>query len=333
MKLLWPSKNKKAFITQSFGVPAFTANPYYRTHNGTDIEFRDGEEVLASHDGRAFIFFVDEGFGNYVKLFYNKTDYTLYAHLKAILVDENQEVKQGQVIGLADSTGFSSGPHLHWSHRVKGLWVDPMKDVVFDVKREGDDMTLDEVIRDIYLGFNEGQAPPKRVVEEKVLSGLSLPMLVKEIYLAKRGDDERPLKEQIDKLTQSNNSLAATVNSLTVERDQLSQEIEQLKKNVETQDRNVADLLDKINKLNQDLMGCNQKIADLHKDDFDAGVRELDAETKYQQLVSLIPMIDSDKNEPLRALQRLLEAKPPPLRKLTPLEQIIEGIQRLFRRR
>ena len=49
-----------------------------------------------------------------------------YAHLEAVLVGDGDVVGPGTVVGLEGSTGFSTGPHLHFEVRVKGALVDPL---------------------------------------------------------------------------------------------------------------------------------------------------------------------------------------------------------------
>ena len=66
------------------------------------------------------------GFGNVVIVRHNNTDETLYAHLSRIDVRPGQSVNQGQHIGAVGSTGWATGPHLHFEFRVNGVHQDPM---------------------------------------------------------------------------------------------------------------------------------------------------------------------------------------------------------------
>jgi len=52
---------------------------------------------------------------------------TVYAHLSRIQVRKGQSVTQGQVIGAVGSTGWSTGPHLHFEFRINGVYTDPQR--------------------------------------------------------------------------------------------------------------------------------------------------------------------------------------------------------------
>ena len=64
-------------------------------------------------------------YGNYIVIAHGDGFLTLYGHLDKLLVTAGQMVKQGQVIGLCGSTGWSSGPHVHFEIRKDGTFVDP----------------------------------------------------------------------------------------------------------------------------------------------------------------------------------------------------------------
>ncbi len=67
------------------------------------------------------------GFGKVVIVKHNNTDQTFYAHLSRIDVRPGQSVQQGQNIGAVGSTGWATGPHLHFEFRVNGKNHDPME--------------------------------------------------------------------------------------------------------------------------------------------------------------------------------------------------------------
>lgn len=86
-----------------------------RFHTGTDIGAPMGTPVLAAFTGRVAVAEMLGGYGMTVILEHNDgTAETLYAHMSELLVRPGQEVQQGQVIGRVGSTGYSTGPHLHF---------------------------------------------------------------------------------------------------------------------------------------------------------------------------------------------------------------------------
>ncbi|MCC5897671.1 MAG: M23 family metallopeptidase [Phormidium sp. BM_Day4_Bin.17] len=106
-----------------------------RFHAGTDIAAPTGTPVLAAFSGKVATAEMLGGYGLTVILEHNEgTAETLYAHLSQLLVRPGQEVQQGQVIGRVGSTGFSTGPHLHfevkqlteqgWVHLDPGLQLE-----------------------------------------------------------------------------------------------------------------------------------------------------------------------------------------------------------------
>ncbi|GAB4367316.1 MAG: M23 family metallopeptidase [Spirochaetales bacterium] len=97
-----------------------------RFHNGIDIGGYMGEPVRAALDGRVIETGYNRTAGNYVILSHVGGYRTFYAHLSAVSVGRGTYVRQGQKIGEVGSTGYSTGPHLHFSVFRWGRSVNPM---------------------------------------------------------------------------------------------------------------------------------------------------------------------------------------------------------------
>jgi murein DD-endopeptidase MepM/ murein hydrolase activator NlpD len=69
---------------------------------------------------------VQNGFGNVVFVKHGSGNTTVYAHLSRIFVQKGQAVGQGQNVGAVGSTGWATGPHLHFEFRVNGAHKDPL---------------------------------------------------------------------------------------------------------------------------------------------------------------------------------------------------------------
>ncbi|NJK33748.1 MAG: peptidoglycan DD-metalloendopeptidase family protein [Oscillatoriales cyanobacterium SM2_2_1] len=99
-----------------------------RVHQGIDIAAPVGTPIWAAASGEVvFAGWNDGGYGNMVDIRHSDGTVTRYAHLHAVHVSEGQQVSQGQVIAAMGSTGFSTGPHLHFEIRPGGgSAVNPM---------------------------------------------------------------------------------------------------------------------------------------------------------------------------------------------------------------
>ena len=97
-----------------------------RQHTGVDIGAATGNAIWASKDGRVIFAGWKGGYGNTVVMVHGDgTVTTLYAHMSVIHASVGDRVDQGEVIGEIGSTGFSTGPHLHFEVRVNGEPKDP----------------------------------------------------------------------------------------------------------------------------------------------------------------------------------------------------------------
>lgn len=94
-------------------------------HNGIDIDLNKGDKVAAAFDGMVRIAKFQGGFGNLVVIRHYNGLETVYAHLSKIKVKPGQVVISGQTIGLGGSTGHSTGSHLHFETRFRGMAINP----------------------------------------------------------------------------------------------------------------------------------------------------------------------------------------------------------------
>ena len=109
---IWPARGP---ITSEFGMRFHPILHIWRLHDGIDIAIPTGTPVKAAASGEVIATKWLEGYGNVVIISHGQNFSTLYAHLKSFAVKEGQEVKQGQIIAYSDNTGWSTGPHLHFS--------------------------------------------------------------------------------------------------------------------------------------------------------------------------------------------------------------------------
>lgn len=115
----WPTAGR---LTDRFGFRTFSG----RWHGGLDISSYKGAPVYAADSG--FVTFAgwsDTGYGNLVIIDHQNGFETRYAHLSAYFVTPGQSVTKGGQIGTVGSTGNSTGPHLHFEVRFKGVRKDP----------------------------------------------------------------------------------------------------------------------------------------------------------------------------------------------------------------
>ena len=114
-------------ITSNFGTrnDPFTGEP--KKHRGIDFAGKIGTELMSPAPGRVVSAGERVGYGTTVEIDHGLGFTTLYAHLSQIMVARGDWVRPGTVIGLAGSTGRSTGPHLHYEIRYKGVPFNPAK--------------------------------------------------------------------------------------------------------------------------------------------------------------------------------------------------------------
>jgi len=99
-------------------------------HRAIDYAARYGTPVRSVGDGTVIFSGWNGPYGNMVKVRHNATYQTNYGHMSRIAVRRGVRIKQGDIIGYVGSTGFSTGPHLHYEMVKNGIKINPLKEVL-----------------------------------------------------------------------------------------------------------------------------------------------------------------------------------------------------------
>ena len=135
-----PTTNTK--ITSKFGPRR------RRLHNGIDVKVYIGDTIRSAFSGKVrMVKYERRGYGKYVVIRHENGLETIYGHLSKQLVNEDQYVEAGEVIGLGGNTGRSTGSHLHFETRFLGQAINPA--LLFDFEKQ-------DIVTDSYL-FMKGK--------------------------------------------------------------------------------------------------------------------------------------------------------------------------------
>lgn len=126
IKFIWPCPSSSR-ITSGFGGRESPTEGASSNHQGIDIGAPTGSNIVAAADGTVTISTYSYSAGNYIMLNHGGGVSTVYMHCSQLLVSAGDTVKQGQVIAKVGSTGYSTGPHLHFGVRLNGSYVNPAK--------------------------------------------------------------------------------------------------------------------------------------------------------------------------------------------------------------
>lgn len=124
-------------ITSNFG------SRWGRQHKGIDLKVYIGDTIRSAFSGKVrMVKYERGGYGKYIVIRHSNGLETIYGHLSKQLVEENQVVRAGEVIGLGGNTGRSTGSHLHFETRLCGVALNPA--ILFDFRAQ-------DVVADSYL--------------------------------------------------------------------------------------------------------------------------------------------------------------------------------------
>ncbi len=152
-----------------------------RMHNGLDLKVNIGDTIVAAFDGKVRIVkYERRGYGKYVVIRHDNGLETVYGHLSKQLVEENQLVKAGEVIGLGGNTGRSTGSHLHFETRFLGIAINPI--YKFDFPKQdivADTYTFRRTQGSKRAGSHDTQVADGTIRYHKVKSGDTLSRIAK----------------------------------------------------------------------------------------------------------------------------------------------------------
>ncbi len=121
--LQWPVVGE---VTSGYGYRIHPIFHVRKMHTGIDIDADMGDPIRAASGGTVVSAGWRGGYGKCVVISHGGGLATLYGHLSVIEVSAGEAVERGEVIGKVGSTGYSTGPHLHFEVRVNGATVDPL---------------------------------------------------------------------------------------------------------------------------------------------------------------------------------------------------------------
>lgn len=121
----WPAPGNTR-ITSKYGMRLHPILKKNKLHTGMDIGAPKGATIVAADSGTVIQVGWNGGYGNTVMINHGNNIVTLYAHASVTLVSTGQKVEKGQAIAKVGSTGYSTGPHLHFEVRVNGDPVNPV---------------------------------------------------------------------------------------------------------------------------------------------------------------------------------------------------------------
>ncbi len=164
-----------------------------RRHQGVDLPLHTGDPVYAAFSGKVRLSRYMRGYGNVIIIRHENGLETFYAHLSKRIVDSDDWVNAGDIIGLGGSSGRSSGPHLHFETRYRGYAFDPQWLIDFETG------TLRHrlfVLQKKHLDAGSKYVPESEDEEEDIYEGDTRDYAVADSVAAvKKAEEERAAAE------------------------------------------------------------------------------------------------------------------------------------------
>lgn len=129
-------------VSSGYGMRFHPLSGKQKAHLGVDYAAPSGTPVRSISDGLVSFAGWQRGYGNVIEITHRDNKSTLYAHLSRIDVRRGQQVEQGERVGAVGSTGASTGPHLHFEFRDRGVHQDPL-----EIARRSETIPLNPALR------------------------------------------------------------------------------------------------------------------------------------------------------------------------------------------
>lgn len=123
---LYPLPAGCSYVSCAYGYRIHPVTGNYSFHTGVDLAAASGTPIYATKSGTVTEATYTYVFGNYVTINHGDGFSSLYGHMTYSVVSPGEYVSQGQIIGYVGSTGWSTGPHLHFTLYYNGATVNPM---------------------------------------------------------------------------------------------------------------------------------------------------------------------------------------------------------------
>jgi len=112
-------------VNSFYGARKHPIHKVLKFHRGIDLEGKTGEYVVSSGDGTVSETGFQEDLGYFVKIRHKYGFESVYGHLSKISVKKGQDVQKNTRIGRVGATGKVTGPHLHYTLKKNGEYLDP----------------------------------------------------------------------------------------------------------------------------------------------------------------------------------------------------------------
>ena len=127
VKALMKTPINGARLSSGFGNRKHPILGFTKHHNGTDFAAPTGTPIMASGSGTVITAGWCGNGGNCVRIRHNSSYTTGYGHLSKFATKVGKKVRQGQIIGYVGNTGMSTGPHLHYTVKYNGKFINSQK--------------------------------------------------------------------------------------------------------------------------------------------------------------------------------------------------------------